>query len=246
MLWRFRQKLGDFIKDPVRQFRGVCQVPMGVGRDLMGDRDVEWGYVTTRLGQHVKQGHQVLDFGCGGGVLTCAAIQLGARVVSIDLLEQSISIKHDDILFRVSDVMNLDPGVRFDLIINCSTVEHVGLGGRFNSVDDAERDVAAMNRMHSFLKPGGLMLLTLPVGQDAVFAPHHRIYGSKRLPRLLAGYEITESMFWRKDSDKCWVFCDKALALAEPGSVHCYALGCMTLRRLPGDDVLSRSRECPQ
>jgi SAM-dependent methyltransferase len=162
---------------------------------------------------------------------------LGARVVAIDLLPQSIAIKHPDIEVRQADIMSLEGSQAFDLIINCSTLEHVGVSGRFDSVEDADRDVAAMQRMRGLLKPGGIMLLTLPVGQDAVFAPQHRVYGAQRLPRVLAGYDVVEAMFWCKGDDNCWALCDRERAMAELGSAQYYALGCMTLRSSSDDRV---------
>jgi hypothetical protein len=42
------------------------------------------------------------------------------------------------------------------------------------------------------------MVMTVPVGQDLVCPPLHRIYGIERLPRLLAGYAIEEQQFWWK------------------------------------------------
>jgi hypothetical protein len=40
------------------------------------------------------------------------------------------------------------------------------------------------------------MLLTIPAGEDAVFAPLTRIYGSQRLPQLLKGYTVEKDIFW--------------------------------------------------
>ena len=96
-----------------------------------------------------------------------------------------------------------------------------------------------MARLRDVMKPGGVMLLTIPVGQDAVFAPLCRVYGVQRLPRLLEGYAVEKEMYWTKDSQNRWVSCDKAVALSAKASAgswnplrNVYALGCYVLRKL--------------
>jgi hypothetical protein len=88
------------------------------------------------------------------------------------------------------------------------------------------------------MKPGGVLLLTVPVGRDAVFAPLCRVYGAQRLPRLLEGYRVEKEVFWVKDSRNRWLLADKEKALkfkASAGSwdplQNVYALGCFVLRK---------------
>jgi len=230
MLWQFRQVLGEFIKNP-RLRSGPKDVAVYEGLNLIGDRDIEWGYIATRLGRYAAPGATIMDFGCERGVLTCAAAQVGARVLAIDLQEQSMSIIHPSVEFRVMDVMSLDENNSFDLIINCSTIEHVGLAGRYESPDFRDGDLAAMCRLRKAMKPQGVMLLTLPMGVDDVCAPLHRIYGEVRLPKLLDGYQVTDEMYWVKNAGNKWMPCAREQALSERGNEHYYALGCMTLNK---------------
>lgn len=52
---------------------------------------------------------------------------------------------YSSIEFRQTDVMQLDDsGERFNLVLNCSTIEHVGLGGRYNSTEAPDGDLEAM------------------------------------------------------------------------------------------------------
>jgi hypothetical protein len=88
------------------------------------------------------------------------------------------------------------------------------------------------------MKPSAIMLLTVPVGQDAVFAPLCRVYGRERLPRLLAGFAMEREMFWVKDAENRWVQCDRETALSFEASAgswdplrNVYALGCFVLRK---------------
>lgn len=201
-------------------------------RNLQGDRDVEWTFVASRIGRYANKDSYVLDFGCGIGTLSLAAASLGARVLAIDLMPLQFVPVYSSIEFCQTDVMQLDDSsVSFDLVLNCSTIEHVGLGGRYNATAAPDGDFAAMQKLQRLMNPQGIMLLTLPVGQDAVISPLHRIYGPQRLPRLLEGYQIIESLFWRKDTHNVWTACSQKEAYAEVGNDHYYAFGCMVLQK---------------
>ena len=75
------------------------------------------------------------------------------------------------------------------------------------------------------LKPGGDMVLTLPVGVDAVHRPLHRIYGEKRLPRLLEHWNVREEAYWAKPNGSRFEPVSRERALSEAGSASYYALG---------------------
>lgn len=202
---------------------------------LKGDRDIEWSFIVARVGRFVTADSHVLDFGCGLGTLAMVAAQLGARVLAIDLMPRRVPYTFDNLDFEQVDVADLPDSRKFDLVINCSTIEHVGLAGRYNSKDAADGDVDAMRRLHELIVPGGHMLLTLPLGPDQVIAPLHRTYGTQRLPRLLQGYDVLESAAWRKTDDPCdeWIGCTVDEAQQTVGNDHYYAIGGFVLRR-PG------------
>jgi hypothetical protein len=75
------------------------------------------------------------------------------------------------------------------------------------------------------------MSFVAPVGQDAVFAPLHRVYGEQRLPRLVGDLEIVEESYRAKVDGPRWQPVDRATALAERGSPSYYAIGLFLLRR---------------
>lgn len=199
--------------------------------ELTGDRDLEWTYVAARICRYASVDSRILDFGCGVGLLSMAAASLGARVLAVDLLSRQFPRSYKNIKFRQTDVMTLDEKKNtFDLILNCSTIEHVGLSGRYGALEATDGDIEAMQKLRRLLKPGGHMLLTLPVGQDAVFLPLHRIYGSLRLPRLLEGYRVEESTFWHKSVRNFWTQCQREEVVTEAGNDHYYGLGCMVIQ----------------
>jgi len=204
--------------------------------DLSGDRDVEWSFIASRMPGGPGE---ALDFGCGSGHLSIQAIQRGYRVLALDLEPTAFPWRHPDVEIVQGDLLKLQLQVsRFDLILNCSTVEHVGLSGRYGVVaQETNGDLKAMGKLRTLLKPTGKMLMTIPCGRDTVIAPWHRVYGQERLPKLLSGYEVEEQNYWLKHGDNRWHPCNAEAALSYIPTSHptiamrcSYALGCFVLR----------------
>jgi SAM-dependent methyltransferase len=196
----------------------------GAGRTLAGDREIEWTWTLA----HVRRGPgRVLDFGSGNGMMALGAAFAGNdEVVAVDLLPEQYPFHPDGIEYVHADFNELDLAAgSFDQIINCSSVEHVGLAGRYGAADEPDGDLRAMEKMHRILKPDGDMVLTIPVGLDAVHSPLHRIYGEERLPRLLEHWQIREERYWAKPRDDRFEPVTREQALAVAGSASYYALG---------------------
>jgi len=81
---------------------------------------------------------------------------------------------------------------RFDAVLSISSYEHDGLG-RYGDPLNPNGDLGAMKKTLAMLRQGGLLFLAVPVGQDAIFWNVHRVYGRKRLPRLLEGWRLVRS-----------------------------------------------------
>jgi SAM-dependent methyltransferase len=193
------------------------------GPSLAGDRTLEWAWTLARL--HHEPGH-VLDFGAGNGFLSLAASFRGHRVVAVDLEPCAFDFEGTSIDYRRGDLNELEfEEGTFDQILNCSTIEHVGVGGRYGSPTHRDGDLLAMAKLARLLNRHGDMVLTLPVGLDAVYAPHHRVYGEGRLPRLLEAYAIREERFWAKVDGRAWTPVARDIALGVQGSASYYALG---------------------
>jgi len=203
--------------------------------DLSGDREVEYSFIASRL---PAGSGSVLDFGAGYGTLSIHAIQKGYRVLALDLENNPLRWSHPSLKRFQGDLLKIDlPERPFDYILNCSTVEHVGLTGRYGiAVEETSGDLAAMRKLLTLLKPGGRMLMTVPCGQDTVVVPWHRVYGTKRLPQLLDGYQIVEQCYWAKQADNCWHPTDRDTAFSYVPTTHAtkptwctYALACFVL-----------------
>jgi SAM-dependent methyltransferase len=223
MLWRVAEKIEPALKIA---YQKILQPP---APNIRGDRDVEYSW----LGVNMPDGPgEALDFGCGPGWGGFLAARKGFNVTAIDLGEVSWFYVHPRLKFVRGDIFKLKfAPQQFDLVINCSTVEHVGLKGRYGVVEQRpDGDIEAMVILSNVLRRDGIMLLTIPVGADRVFYPLHRVYGRNRLPKLLEKYEVLNKEFWVKDGLNKWVEVDESSALAKEPVAHCYGLGLFVLR----------------
>jgi len=198
--------------------------------DLSGDRDVEWSWVAGSIPQGPGE---ALDFGPGVSYLGLIAARRGFSVTAVDLELPDPPYRHRGLRFRQGDILDLPlEDEAFDLILNCSTVEHVGIPGRYGvTTGRADGDLTAMSRLRASMKPDGVMLLTIPVGRDAVFPPLHRVYGPTRLPRLLEGFGVMSREYWTKGEDNRWHVVDEDAALDAVPDERSYGLGCFVLAR---------------
>ena len=224
MLWEIAQRFKPLLASLYDRV-GRPPVP-----NLEGDRDIEYSWVAANMAQGPGR---VLDFGCGTSWMGLLAARRGFDVTAVDLEQISWAYEHSALRFARADVTELAlPPDSLDLIINCSSVEHVGLQGRYGvSNGHADGDLEVMALLRTLLKPGREMLLTIPVGRDRVFAPKHRIYGEERLPRLLDGWEVVKSEYWGKDGSNRWSASDEGAALAREPLDHYYGLGLFVVRR---------------
>jgi SAM-dependent methyltransferase len=203
----------------------------GGGPTLQGDRWIEWSFCFARL---AEGDGRTLDFGSNIGFLALGAAQRGHEVVAFDREELDLDYEHERVRAVRGDVLTHDfADQRFDQIINCSTIEHVGLSGRYGSFEAPEGDIQAMATLRGLMTPAGRMILTIPVGRDLVAAPLHRVYGEERLPRLLDGFSTLEEQYWCKDGRR-WRPAERTRALTVAGSESFYALGLFVLGAVHG------------
>lgn len=207
--------------------------------NLMGDREIEYSFAARHI---PKAGDKALDFGAAGSYIPLVLARAFNEVVAMDRLKTQFLWSHPKIKEVQADILddNLSYAEYFDVITNISSVEHVGLAGRYGTTTHTpDGDLIAMKKLRGWLKPDGIHILTIPVGKDSVCMPFHRIYGSKRLPLLLDGYKVVHEEYWAKPSkDNKWHPVEKEYALnyeANPGNKRTgcdvYALGCFVLHK---------------
>lgn len=227
MLWRIFETIEPWL---IKIYRRISEPPPP---NLKGDRDIEYSWILA----HLPQGPgRAVEFGCGNSVLSLVAARRGFQVTAIDLTPVQWFYVNPSLTFLQKDIfeLSLDPS-SLDLVINCSSVEHVGLG-RYGDSVDPDGDLKAMKVLHKFLKPGGTMLLTAPIGQDATISWRHRVYGPERLKRLLEGFLVEAKEYWVKDENNRWVLAEESEALKRKGDESVYGLGCFVLKVVANDE----------
>lgn len=101
------------------------------------------------------QGLNILDIGCGGGLLSVPLTRLGANVTGIDASEKNIKIakvhaEKEDLQIEYLNTSAEDlakSGRQFDIVLNMEVIEHVADVNSF------------MQASAQLVKPNGLMLV---------------------------------------------------------------------------------------
>lgn len=226
-----------WLHEPLRNAKRALFSPLPVGINIDGERHVEWSFLSKEMPDGPGE---ALEFGCENGYMSLVAAQKDFHVLACDLQQQYFLWQHPSVEFRLGDFLKLDlPEDYFDLIINCSSVEHVGVAGRYGiTAEQSNGDIEAMEKFARVLKPGGVLIMTAPCGRDAVMAPWCRVYGPERLPRLLAPLVLEKERYWEKDQANRWVEVSRGKALDfktrhDPTNPHgcSYALGGFVLRK---------------
>lgn len=199
--------------------------------DLTGDRDVEWAWTAAHIPENAGR---VLDLGPATSFTPLIAAFSATEVIALDLDPPPVPFSAPNLTYKKGDILHggLPDGL-FDTIVNCSTTEHIGLSGRYGSMEEADGDLRAMSLLRERMSgPNARMVLTIPVGRDSVQRPYHRIYGPERLPKILSGFEVLKSVYYAKPSmPNVWVSVDRAAALQIEGSPSFYALGLFVLAK---------------
>lgn len=207
------------------------------GIDIRGERDIEWSFLSREMPEGPGS---ALDFGCEHGYMSLVAAQKGFDVLALDLEEQNLLWAHPKVKFQRGDFLELNfPESSFDLIVNCSSVEHVGIVGRYGiSAERHGGDLEVMRRFARVLKASGRLLMTAPCGRDLLMAPWCRVYGASGLKQLFEGFDTVKEKYWTKTSENRWAQSSREAALDFVPVYHArnphacaYALGCFVLKR---------------
>jgi 2-polyprenyl-6-hydroxyphenyl methylase/3-demethylubiquinone-9 3-methyltransferase len=139
--------------------------PEGKFRPLHRLNPVRLRYVRDQVCTHFNhdpawrqpfQGLDVLDVGCGGGLLTEPMTRLGARMTGLDASEEAIVVarRHAreqglEVEYRADNVEDLARGKkRYDVVTALEIAEHVA---------DLDSFIEALSRL---LKPNGMLIMS--------------------------------------------------------------------------------------
>jgi hypothetical protein len=183
---------------PVRLEAGRAEVL------LVNERIVEQPYVHSA----VPPGASVLDVGGAESTLALALASRGHAVHVVD--PRGYPLAHPDLTVSACPLHELELAEPVDAAVALSAVEHFGLGHYAGSATSDDRD--ALARLRTLVRPGGRLVLTVPVAAQARVDCFERVYDAAGLDALLEEWEIVDrSAAWRVDRTT-WV----SGALEEP------------------------------
>lgn len=165
------------------------------------ERVVEVPYVFRALGQ-LESGASILDVGAAESLLSISLASLGYNVTALD--PRPYPFDHPALQTVVASIQDWDHEGDFAAVICLSTIEHIGLGAYGEDPADEGSDRAALKRMLELTEPGGLLVLTAPVGKADV-NEFQRTYDQAGLEALLEGWRIEDLTIARRQDRKTWV-----------------------------------------
>ncbi|MCK5320170.1 DUF268 domain-containing protein [Candidatus Parcubacteria bacterium] len=154
------------------------------------DRNLEYPWMIKNI--NITKG-ELLDVGSTACDLLYELLPETIEINGINLNKQTA--KNNKIKLSQGDIRNTGyQNDYFDCITCISTLEHIGVSGRYNSDNDHDGDIKAMQEMKRILKPGGILLVTVPYGTKDVL-PINKLYNKNRIEKLFNGYDIVEQKF---------------------------------------------------
>jgi SAM-dependent methyltransferase len=134
------------------------------------------------LSQVRSADRRILDF---GGVESVLPLQLSALGKDVWVLDaRRYPFTHPSLHPIQADILGapLPFNTPFDLVLSVSTIEHVGLS-RYGDAPAPDGDRRAVEALWRVLRPGGLLLVTVPAGKPAA-QRGYRIYDEAEVRRV--------------------------------------------------------------
>lgn len=170
-------------------FNPPITIRFSPGKAEVGDvneRIIEMPFALQTISA-LPHGSTILDVGSSESTLAFSLASLGYQVTGIDL--HPYPLEHPNLETIAAPLEDWEgPEGFFDAILCLSSIEHFGLGAYGESPKEG-LDVAAMKKLRTLIKPGGLLVFTAPFGRYEV-TDFQRTYDSEALLNLLDGWQI--------------------------------------------------------
>ncbi len=198
-------------------------------KGLDTERDIEYPFLFDWLPEPPGT---LLDVGCDESELLIELNKLGFNAIGIDLRDYGLPC--DTFVLGDARAMPFEDD-SMDVSFSISTIEHVGLVETpyfTDAVCDEEGDLKVVQEMIRVTRPGGLILITIPLGSgDADQRKWIRFYDTARVGRiseLLSAGGFTPRIFPSVQVNKRWIPTDLETACRVYSSdVHIYSCCCI-------------------
>jgi hypothetical protein len=145
--------------------------------------------VCDAIAKYPIKGQRVVNIGSMTPWYEAMFIHFGAHPVTVDW--NPILVRSKRMTFMTVAEWERDRP-QFDIGFSLSSFEHDGLG-MYGDPLNPNGDLEAMRKMKEYIKPGGIFFLAVPIGRDAIKFNLLRVYGRKRLPMLMEGWDWIDS-----------------------------------------------------
>jgi SAM-dependent methyltransferase len=193
----------------------------------INERAIEYPWVYKNILD--LESSRVLDVGAKEGLpITDMLLENNNIVYAIDI-NASGSYQKGNLIIEKGDILSTSFEENFfDAVIAVSTLEHIGIPGRYGiSGADESGDLKAMQEIFRILKPAGKVLITVPYGMGKSL-PLNRLYKRNRIIKLFNKFEILKSQYFRfKPTYRLWF--EVSEPIAAQNNWDCepwYALAC--------------------
>ncbi len=167
-------------------------------------RVLEYSFVIGKLNS-IEKG-RVLDIGCSSRLnfLPATLASLGWEVYGMDIRE--FKFRFPNFHFILEDIRSTSfNGSFFDAVYALSTLEHIGLSGRWGiTTEDPEGDVKAVTEVERILRPNGTFLVTVPYGQRKIVGSLHKVYDKSCLRQLFLNWKIKDEIYYVRNREGYW------------------------------------------
>ncbi|MEA2230210.1 MAG: hypothetical protein QOD83_26 [Solirubrobacteraceae bacterium] len=159
---------------------------------LVNERIVEQPFVFEALAPLAKPA-RILDVGGSESTVGLSLATLGHEVTIVD--PRAHPLRHPNLRHEGCRLDELpDPGEAFDAAVALSAVEHFGLEHYGLDTIDERLDLKALECLRELVKPGGLLVLTVPFAAQASVDGFQRVYDEDGLAELVRGWEVQQSL----------------------------------------------------
>lgn len=168
---------------------------------MFGARAEEYEPVVAEmLRSHPRLVTKVAVFGSQKPILEGLLLRLGAKQI-FTIEYNRLRIEHPRVqVFRGNRLPEEIKRVRLAVVVDA--LQHDGLG-RYGDPLCPDADLIVMDHLR---EKASYVLLSIPTGQDTIIWNAHRIYGKERLPLLLEGWQIEDSLPYQTNTLNRTVF----------------------------------------
>jgi len=171
---------------------------------LVNERIVEQPYVFAAVAAAAGgEPQRVLDVGGAESTVGLSLASLGHDVTIVD--PRGCRLRHPRLTAVASRLEELpEGGEPFDIAVALSAIEHFGLEHYGTPRGVGRADIEALAHIRRRLRPGGTLVLTVPLGAPSVDG-FQRTYDLPGVRELLDGWQVHDLMVVRQADRLTWV-----------------------------------------